>query len=120
MKVSKISKNFFRIISIIMFSVIVSFLVTSTILARYLSDGSQGDQARVAKWDIDFNDGTSFNSIISSTHLESGSTGEWGLEIENNSEVLAKFEEDSKEKPKENEELKKEIELLKEELNQKE
>ena len=95
MEVRKNSKTFFRIISIIIFSVIVSFLVTSSVLARYLSDGSQDDYARVAKWDIDFNDGTSFNSIISSTHLESGSTGEWGLEIANNSEVLAKFEEDS-------------------------
>ena len=91
----KVSKILIRVLSIMLFSVIFSFLLTSNILARYLSGESGNDGARVAKWNIDFNDGTSFNSIISSTHLESGSRGEWGLDIANKSEVLAKFADNS-------------------------
>ena len=95
MENKKISKYIFRLFSVMIFALLLSFIVTSSIFARYLSGDSSGDQARVAKWDIDFNDGTSFNSIINSTHLESGSSGAWGLDITNKSEVLAKFNDDS-------------------------
>jgi hypothetical protein len=91
MNTKKSLKLVFRIFSIIIFSILVTTLLASSIFAKYLTGDSNDDGARVAKWDIDFNDGTNFNSIISSTHLESGSKGEWGLDIANKSEVLAKF-----------------------------
>ena len=95
MKNEKLSKLIYRVLSIMVFSLTVCFLLTSIIFAKYLTGDTSGSGARVAKWDINFSDGASYNSIISSTHLESGSTGEWGLDIANESEVLAKFSEGS-------------------------
>ena len=89
------SKIIYRVLSIMVFSLTICFLLTSIIYARFLTSNSNSDSARVAKWDIDFGDGDSYNSLISSTHLESGSIGEWGLDISNKSEILAKFSEDS-------------------------
>ena len=89
------SKYIFRTLSIIVFSLVFCFLLTSLIFARFLSSDGNAHSARVAKWNIDFGDGTSYNSIISSTHLESGDYGEWGLDISNKSEVLAQFSKDS-------------------------
>lgn len=85
-----------RILSlVIIFLMIASSILTSTIFARYLTSDSSASGTRVAKWNIDFSDGTSFNSVISSTHLEAGSSGEWGLDIANKSETAAKFADDS-------------------------
>ena len=89
------SKIIFRVLSIMVFSLVVCFLLTSIIYARYISSDGNTNAARVARWEIDFGDKTSYNSIVSSTHLESGSSGEWGLDISNKSEVLAKFADDS-------------------------
>ena len=96
MNIRKTFKFVFKMLSIIIFALIVSTLLASNIFAKYLTGESSDDGARVAKWNISFNDeNEKFNSIISSTHLEAGSKGEWGLDIANKSEVTAMFSEDS-------------------------
>lgn len=96
MNIRKTFKFVFKMLSIIIFALIVSTLLASNIFAKYLTGESSDDDARVAKWNISFSDDTEkFNSIISSTHLEAGSKGEWGLDIANKSEVAAIFSEDS-------------------------
>lgn len=74
---------------------VLSNSLTSGFLARYLSTDSSGDNARVAKWEIQFNGDDEFNVEIPSTHLENGSKGEWGLDITNKSETLARISSES-------------------------
>lgn len=70
---------------------VVSNYLASGVLAKYLSKNSSTDDATVAKWEINFEDKDALNIAVPSTHLEYGSKGEWGLNIINKSEVLAKL-----------------------------
>ena len=68
---------------------VVSNYLASGLLAKYLSENSSSDDARVAKWEINFDDSYELNSTLSPEYLEYGSHGEWLLNIENSSEVSA-------------------------------
>ena len=95
MKRSKLSTFVFYTLIVLMILFVVSTYLSSGLVAKYLSTDSVTDSARVAKWDIDFGVGSELHSVIQSTHLESGSSGNWGLDIANNSEVAAKFADSS-------------------------
>jgi len=69
---------------------VVSNYLASGLLAKYLSENSSSsDDARVAKWEINFDDSNIMNPTIMPQYLEYGSKGEWVLDIENSSEVAA-------------------------------
>ncbi len=93
MKRNKLSTGVFYTLIVLMILFVVSTYLSSGLVAKYTSTDSATDSARVAKWDIDFLDskGAALESVVTSTHLESGNSGSWGLDISNNSEVAAKF-----------------------------
>lgn len=80
---------FYSLIIMVMLFVVSTYLASS-LVAKYTSSDSASASARVAQWDIKFGN-EELKSIVSSTHLEAGSKGDWGLNITNNSEVTAKF-----------------------------
>lgn len=92
---SNLSVFVFYALIILTILFVLSNSLTSGFLARYLSTDSSGDNARVAKWEILFNGDDEFNVNIPSYHLENGSKGEWGLDISNKSETLAKIASES-------------------------
>lgn len=93
MKRNKLSTVVFYTLIVLMILFVISTYLSSGLVAKYTSTDSATDSARVAKWDIDFLDskGAALESVVTSTHLESGNSGSWGLDISNNSEVAAKF-----------------------------
>ena len=95
MKTKRANKIVLNMLSIMLVLLVVTSFLTSSIFARYSVSEDVNEDARVAKWDIRFGNNESLHSVISSTHLESGSFGSWGLDISNLSEVHAKFSEES-------------------------
>ena len=98
MKRNKLSTCVFYTLIVLMILFVISTYLSSGLVARYTSSDSAFDSARVAKWEIEFTkkDGTILESIVESNHLESGSSGSWGLDISNKSEVLAQISSSSK------------------------
>lgn len=94
-KKNKLSTVVFYTLFVMIVLLVVSSYLTSGLVARYSSSGNATDSARVALWDISFGDDT-LQSEITSTHLEAGSTGSWGLDIVNKSEVAAEITSTSK------------------------
>lgn len=97
MNYRNLNKYVFIMLSSMLVLLLVTSMFTSSILAKYSLSETATDNLRVAEWNISFKDGsgTMLHSIMSSTHLESGSSGEWSLDIKNESEVDAIFSEDS-------------------------
>ena len=92
----KSSSVMFYVLLVMIVMLAVTNFLTSGLYARYLSSGSGNDDGRVARWDINFDDGGELDTEIPSTHLEYGSKGEYGLDIVNSSETLARIANDSK------------------------
>lgn len=96
----KIKNNLSNVILYVLIILIVLLAVTnylaSGLYARYSSNNSAFDESRVAVWDVSFNDSYNLDSNITSTHLDYGSSGEWGLDIINSSEVSAALSDSSR------------------------
>ena len=86
---------FYALIAMIVLLAITNYLTTG-LYARYLSYGAASDEARVAVWDINFDNGGELNTTIPNNHLSAGDKGSYGIDIVNNSETLAKISKDSK------------------------
>lgn len=92
-RADKLSSVVFSILVIMIVLLAISNYLASGLYARYLSVGRATDDARVAKWEISFEDenGTVLNSSMPSVHLEYGTSGSYGLDIVNYSEVPARI-----------------------------
>ena len=88
---SKLSSLVFYALIVLITMLAITNYLTSGLYARFLSYDTGSDEAKVALWDINFDEGGELTTEIPSTHLEYGSVGSYGLDIVNSSEVDAKI-----------------------------
>ena len=96
-RADKLSSVVFCVLIALIVLLAISNYLTSGLYARYLSFGESSDDARVAKWEINFKDedGNVLDSSMPSVYLDNGTKGEWGIDIVNSSEVTAKLTSES-------------------------
>lgn len=94
-RTNRLSTIVFYVLLVMIILLVITNYLTSGLFAKYLSSGESLASSNVARWEIQYINSSSLDSSMKSTHLENGSSGEWGLDIVNLSEVTAKISDES-------------------------
>ena len=97
MQKSKVTKIVFRIAAALIILTLITSLLASGLLARFLSTDDNDDAARVAYWNVEVVDksGTDIGLNQGTTHLDADDSGNSFFQVSNKSEVAAMFSADS-------------------------
>lgn len=97
MQKSKVTKIVYRIAAALIILTLITSLLASGLLARFLSTDDNNDAARVAYWDVEVVDksGNDIEVNQGTTHLNADDSGNSFFQVSNKSEVAAMFSADS-------------------------
>lgn len=97
MQKSKVTKIVYRIAAALIILTLITSLLASGLLARFLSTDDNNDAARVAYWSVKVVDkkGTDIGLNQGTTHLNADDSGNSFFQVSNKSEVAAMFSADS-------------------------
>ena len=97
MQKSKVTKIVYRIAAALIILTLITSLLASGLLARFLSTDDNNDAARVAYWNVKVVDksGNDIEVNQGTTHLNADDSGNSFFQVSNKSEVAAMFSADS-------------------------
>ncbi len=97
MQKSKVTKIVYRIAAALIILTLITSLLASGLLARFLSTDDNNDAARVAYWNVKVVDkeGSDIGLNQGTTHLDADDSGNSFFQVSNKSEVAAMFSADS-------------------------